>query len=167
MTRRLAFATFLVSLLGSCAAAPADAFTLEVRLISIDPAVVDEVRISIRPNGTGERFQAIEPQTYENGQIQVEVATDGVLEVTIAGDHVRAHSRPSMTGVGAIYDLEIWSDDPMMRSGPRLVGTAIRTSEAIGSGNSFLPAWPPVLGASSQLAIQCTPAAVSSGRCMP
>lgn len=150
-------------LLAGCASAP-EGFTLQIRFVSIDPEVIDMVRLSLTPEGA-DRFMVVEDMSFEGGAITTRVESGGeALVMEIAGDHVREHvTRPD--GVQYLYEIEMWSDDPTMDDAPRVLGSVVRETESIGQGSGYLPGWPPPLGVTAQLAIQCSPASVD--RCTP
>ena len=55
------------------------------------------------------------------------------------------------------------SDDDAMRDGPQIRGTVLRMGESIAQGAAFLPGWPVPLGATSQVTVTCSNAAL----CLP
>jgi hypothetical protein len=156
----------LALLLASCGPggeAP-EGFVLAVRFVAIDTAVVDRLRLSFRP-ALGTRFEAQPEMTFEGGLITMRVEVDGSLVLSIDGAHVRANLVPGTTM--PVYELQIWSDDPAMRAGPLVLGSVDRGSEVIGDGTVFLPAWPPPLEQTTQIAIECGMEAATAGRCTP
>jgi hypothetical protein len=161
--RRAALLGLVFSLAGCGGAAP-EGFTLSVRFLSLDVAVIDSVRLAFRP-APGLVFQSQPEMTFEGGAITMRVESDGALALTITGAHIRANLDPDEAM--PTYDLEIWSDDPAMRSGPVVLGSATNGTELIADGTMFLPAWPPPLGQTTQIVIQCTAEAAIAGRCMP
>jgi hypothetical protein len=169
MKRSIAILALLcATLLAACDGEPPpppEGFTLAIRFDRIDPAVVDIVRLSFRPEGEGEEFQLQEEMIFEDGAIVVRVEPDGSLSMDISGDHVRTHVMT--TGADPIYELHVWSEDPAMNEGPLVFGTAVRGAEAIGEGPAYLPEWPPPVDGRQQLALSCYAEAFAAGRCMP
>lgn len=165
--RLLALATLALAL-PSCGSGPEapEGFTIDIRFISIDLSIVDELRLRFDP-ADGMAFEQQDPMTFEDGAISVEVDADGTLRMSITGTYVRAHAVPSADGSQMVMPLQIWSDDPAMNAAPLVFGSAWRSGEAIGDGTVFLPRWPPPLGERTGLAIQCTASAASMGRCAP
>jgi hypothetical protein len=164
--RRLAIVGLglLSVLLASCGSAPPppEGFTIAVRFVVIDPAILERLEISFRPQG-GARFEEQTEMSFEGGAITTRVEDDGTLTLNVTGDHVRANVRTTDTGQ-RFYDLHIWSEDEAMRAGPQMFGVAYRSGAAIGDGGAFLPVWPPPVeedGActgstcTTQLAITC------------
>ncbi len=160
--------------LSSCGNAPPppEGFTIAVRFVVVDPAILERLDISFRPQG-GARFEPQSELTFEGGAITSRVEDDGTLTLSVTGDHVRANVRTSDTGQ-PFYDLQVWSDDVAMRTGPQLFGVAYRSGTAIGEGGAFLPAWPPPVEdegtcsgstCTAQLAITCY--ATMPERCTP
>ncbi|HEY8432903.1 MAG TPA: hypothetical protein VIL20_31240 [Sandaracinaceae bacterium] len=163
---RIALAMLALAGFGCSQPVAPEGFTIDVRFISIDLDVVDEVRLRFNPPD-GERFEARDPMTFEDGAISVEVDADGTLRMSITGDYVRAHAVPAPDGSQRIMPLQIWSDDPTMNAAPLVFGTAWRSGEAIGEGTVFLPRWPPPLGERTGLPIQCRADAAAMGLCTP
>lgn len=167
--RRFSFTLGLFALLlASCGSAPEppEGFLVNIRFISLDPAVIDDMRLRFDPP-EGMSFEPQDEMTFEGGAIVVRIDTDGSLIMTITGAHVRASLVPSPDGTQMIYPLQIWSDDPAMNTAPLVIGSVSRSGEVIGDGTVFLPAWPPPLEASVGLGIQCTSTAAAAGRCTP
>lgn len=146
---------------------PPEGFHLILRLTSIDPSVLDELTVAFEPQvAAGERFMSIEPISYADGAINLEVEPDGVLVMSLTGPHVAAFVTDE-DGDGALeYDLEIWSMDEQPRTPPpsvRVNGT--RGGESIAQGFLYLPAWPLPNGNRSIVQVPCRPAV--SDRCVP
>lgn len=171
--RRSILGLALVLVSSSCGgpAAP-EGFTIAVRFVAIDVAVVDRLAISFRPQGDA-RFEAQREMSFEGGAITTRVEDDGTLTMEITGDHVRAHAT-SPDGMQYLYEVQIWSEDEAMRAAPQMFGVAYRDGEAIGDGGAFLPLWPPPLSEDgtctatscrTQLAITCYTS--TSARCRP
>jgi hypothetical protein len=153
----------LLLVLAGCGDPPPDGFTLAIRLVSIDPEVIDTMRLSFTPQMGA--FTVVPDAEFEDGLITTRVEDGGeALVMEIDGEHVRAHAtRPD--GAQYLYELQIWSDDETTNSAPRVLGSVLRDGESIGSGQGFLPGWPPPLGSTGQLAIECSSASVD--RCTP
>jgi hypothetical protein len=152
-----------VLLLAGCGDPGPEGYTLAIRFVSMDPEVIDRLRLTFTA-ATGQRFAAQEEMAYEGDQIRVRVESDGVLVMEIDGEHVRSHyTLPD--GEQALYELEIYSEDPTMNTGPVILGSATRDAMFIGQGSARLPEWPPVLGGVTQLAIQCGTEAAAAGLC--
>jgi hypothetical protein len=128
----------------SCGGGPSEeGFTIAFRFVAIDPAVLERLELSVRPQG-GATFEAQPESTHENGAITTRVESDGTLTLTVSGDHVRSRVT-SPDGVEQVYELQVWTDDEAMRAGPQLVAFAVRSGARIGEGQAFLPTWPPPL----------------------
>ena len=142
---------------------PPEGFHLFLRFTSLDPSVLDDVAVNFEPQGGG-RFMAIEPISYEDGAISMQVAPDGVLEMSIQGSHIAANAE-EMDGA-YIYDLEIWSmDEEMIPTAPSVRVVGHRGGEDIAEGFLFLVRWPLPLGASSTVQVPCRMAVLD--RCVP
>ncbi len=165
MRRQLSQLALVALALAGCGAPPApEGFTLAVQMMNVRPVAVDALRITFTPRDATPPvvFQPTPPQSYEDGAITVEVDGSGILSMVVTGDYVRAHS--TMTGVDAHrFEVEIWSDDDAMRDGPQIRGTVLRMGESIAQGAAFLPGWPVPLGATSQVTVTCSNAAL----CLP
>lgn len=150
---------------GSDPVAP-DGYRLVVQLENVSVTAVDQLRITFTPDATmgAVGFQDIEPVTYEDGGITVDVESDGVLVMTLTGDYVRANAdvgEPTSPRIA----LEIWSDDEMMRRGPQVRATVTRAAEQIATGAFFLPGWPLPLGSDGLLRVPCRMG--FEAQCMP
>jgi len=169
MSRRLeviAFALFALLGTASCGEEPPpEGFTLRLRFTSLDPSVIETVRISFQPQGTDERFMFVEPMSYADGAIQLVVEDDGTLTLTIDGEHVEALAE--MQGDGSYtYDLEIYSDDETPRMTPPGVRVVVtRAGESIAQQFRYLMQWPLPLGQTLILQVPCDDAALD--RCTP
>lgn len=162
----LALASVLTAGCGPGADTP-DGFALVVRFdSSVDVAVVDSLRLRFQPP-IDTRFEAQPDATFEGGAIVVQVDANGSLVVLVDGEHVRAHATPSADGNQSLYELELWAEDPAMRDGPLVIGSVLREGEVIADGTVYLTAWPPPLGATTQIAMRCTTEATTTGRCRP
>jgi len=156
----LAIAALLVA---GCGSQPVG-FDLRVRFSEIDPAVIEMLTIHFEPSdGT---FMNGPPTSFEDGAINVAPQADGTLLMTVTGAYVNTNTMRATGSVGGTLELHIWSDDMGNNAGPNMFGSVNRAGELIGMGSAYLPNWPPMAGASSQLAIQCTPAAATAGHCM-
>ncbi len=151
----------IVSLVLASACGSPRGFTLAVRFGSVDPAVVDGLRLAFDPGM--DAFEQEPAMTFENGGIASSVDIDGRYVLVITGAHLQESIDPETR----IFELEMWSDDPAMRAGPRVLGSVQRQLEVIGDGSVFLPAWPPPLGQTTELLIQCRTEAAMAGRCVP
>jgi hypothetical protein len=169
----------LLSVLVSCGPPPPEppeGFIVAVAFESIDTAIVESIRIRFEPPDTT-RFATVEDTTFEGGAITLSQDPDTSLVFEIAGDHVRDHLTPSPDGLSMFYELQVWSDDPVMRNaGPLVRGTAYRSGSQIGEGTVFLPSWPPPIEVEescngttcrARLAIICSASAASMGLCFP
>ena len=146
---------------------PPEGYELRMRFISLDPSVLENLRLTFTPRGTSERFTMVEPMSYEGGAITLEVATDGVTELTIDGAYVAAHSTPDGTGAFQ-FPLEIWSSDLQPRAmPPGVLVVGNRAGEAIAEGYLFLPEWPVPLGENALIPVTCKADAASRGLCQP
>lgn len=139
----------------SCGGAPApDGFTLAIQMQNVRVAAIDELRITMTPRMevVAPMFEDIPPTPHDGG-IVVDVEA-GVLIITIPGDYVRANATGA-DGVNPRLPLEVWSDDAAMRMGPQVRATVTRGAEQIATGTAFLPSWPLVLGAETQVNVPC------------
>lgn len=142
---------------------------VRMRIESVDPAVVDSVRVTVFPP-TGATFPAQEPVSFEGGSIEMTVTDDGDLNLDIDGDYVRNNVEELGDG-NVVLEIEIWTDDTLMRQGggaPRIGAAVLRSGEIITTdrGGAFL-AWPPPLDATVQLVMTCTAQAGMDGLCRP
>jgi hypothetical protein len=169
MTRRaVPLALALLALFGtaSCGSEPPpEGFTLRLRFTSLNPSVIESVRVSFQPQGTNERFMSIEPMSYADGAIDLTVETDGTLSLTIDGAHVAALAE--MQGDASYtYDLEVYSDDATPRMPPPGVRVVVsRAGESIAQGFKFLTQWPLPLGQTETVTVPCDTGALD--RCVP
>jgi hypothetical protein len=176
MTRFTSYA-WLLSLLAGCGGpppVPPEGFTVAVDFQSIDVAIVESIRIRFNPPDTTQ-FAAVEDSTFEDGAISLHQDPDSSLVFDITGEHVRANMTPSPDGALMFYELQVWSDDPVMQSdGPLLLGSASRSSMVIGQGTGRVPTWPPPVEEDdvcsgtecrARLPIACTPSAANMGLC--
>lgn len=187
MTRITSFSTATISaavlalaLLGACETPPMDpppeGFRLVVRFVSVDVAVIDGVRLRLQPPD-GARFATVPDTMFEDDRITLRSDSDSSLVFEIDGQHVRDHAVLAPDGTSTIYELQIWSDDPVMRAdGPLVIGSASRSGADIAQGTAYLPAWPPPVEVegmcegttcTSQIAIECTSEAAGMGLCRP
>jgi hypothetical protein len=144
---RTAIALLLSIALAGCGSPPPEppeGFTIALRLMSIDVNVIEHATISFRPQA-GARFESVSDQTVEDGNVMLHVEDDGTLTMDVNGNYLRAH-KTDLTGGEQLIELHVWSDDEMMRTGPLMVATVYRTGVQIGTGMSYLPAWPPPIG---------------------
>ena len=164
MLRALAF-TALLSLGASCGGEPPpEGFYLQLRLLNVDPQVLERVEVRFEPQGMDEQFMAITPMSYEDGAIGLRVEPDGRLVVTVDGAHVARFATPDAEGA-YLYDLELYSDDERPRTpAPSVRAVGLRSGEPIAEGFLFLPQWPLPLGQRSRLTLQCRMAV--SDRCV-
>lgn len=179
MTTRLTLLAAVLSLLAGCGEPPPDppeGFTIEVAFVSIDVAALESLRVRFNPPDAT-RFADVAGSTFEGGAITLRQEPDSSLLFDITGAHVRDHLTPSPDGTMRFYELQVWSDDPMMRTaGPLLRGTAYRSGNPIGEGDVYLPSWPPPIEAEegacsgvtcrARLSIVCTASAASMGLCL-
>ena len=170
MHRTLIATTISMALLGlltSCGGEepPPEGYHLQLRFVSVDPSVFDQVQVRFDPDGD-EQFMVIEPMSFEDGAINLSVDTaDGTLLMTLDGPHVNQRSVAQGDG-SSIYDLEVWSNDERMRSpAPSVRVVGLRGGEQIAEGFLFLPQWPLPLGQVSLISVTCRMAV--SDRCIP
>lgn len=144
---------------------PPEGFHIELRLMSLDPSVLDELRLRFEPQGTGEMF-FVEPMSFADGAINISMDADArSLLMTISGENVAAFAVDQGDG-SFVYDLELWSNDMTARTRPpgvRVIG--LRAGEQIAEGFLFLPQWPLPLGNRSVVNVPCRMAV--SDRCVP
>jgi len=144
---------------------PPEGYHLELRMVALDPSVLDELQIRFEPQGTDEQFMIIEPMSYADGAINISTEPDGRLLMTISGAHVNQFAVDNGDGMPT-YDLEVWSDDDRPRTpAPSVRVVGLRGGEAIAEGFLFLPQWPLPLGQVSRISVQCRMAV--SDRCIP
>jgi hypothetical protein len=163
---RIVAAAVVALALSSCGAEPPpEGFHLKIRFTSLDPNVLDSVRVTFDPMGTDQVFMFVEPMSYADGKITTAVDADGVLVLTIDGPYLA--SVGEVQGDGSfIFDLEVWSDDERVRMpAPFVRVLATRGAENIAQGDSFLPAWPLPLGSEVLVQVPCRGAV--SDRCFP
>lgn len=144
---------------------PPEGYTLRLRFTSLDPVVLENVRVSFQPQGPDERFMFVEPMSYADGAIDLTVEDDGTLTMLLDGAHV-AENALEQPDASYIYDLEVYTEDETPRSpapGVRVVGN--RAGERIAEGFLFLPQWPLPLGQSTIVQVPCRMAV--SDRCFP
>lgn len=167
MSARSPLALVLALVLGlalggaGCVAAPppaAEGFTLSIQLSGIRASVVDNIRIVLVPQivgPTSPRFAMIEP--YDAGGVQVSVDTMGRLVLVVSGEYVRANGVPIGPGdLDPRIDVEVWSDDTVMRAGPQLLGYVVIGGSQLAMAAAYLPEWPLPLGSGAILPIACT-----------
>lgn len=171
MMRRAGIALLVVASLAATSCdgmeePPPEGHHLLLTFTSIDPSVIERVRITFDVMSAGEGFMMIEPMSYADGAIDVMVEPDGRFVMTIDGAHVAALAEQQGTTTTYVYDLEVYSNDETMRASPPFVTVTVsRAREAIGSASRFLPAWPLPLGQSTEIMIPCSPATLD--RCTP
>ena len=172
ISTRSIYATVLAAMLATVALTscggeepPPEGFHLKIRFTSLDPNVIDNVRVTFDPMGTDQTFMFVEPMSYADGKITTAVDGDGVMVITIDGMYLA--SVGEVQGDGSfIFDLEVWSDDEVVRMpAPFVRVSATRGAETIAQGDSFLPAWPLPLGAEVLIQVPCRGAV--SDRCFP
>lgn len=145
-----------------CVSAPppipaAEGFLIQVQLNGIRSAPIDNIRLVIVPRVVGAaspRFAPIEP--YDAGGIQVSVDTNGYLTLTVSGDYVRDNGVSAMGDLNPRIDVEVWSDDAVMREGPQVQGYVVIGASQLAMSAAYLPEWPLTLGESFVLSITCT-----------
>lgn len=169
MRRLIARGILCVALLGlhGCGEEPPpEGFEIQLRFVSLDPVVLDNLRVQFIPDDT-QRFMFVEPMSFEDGRVGLEVAADGVVILTLNGQLVAERSVPQGDG-SFIYTLEVWTPDTRVRNpAPAVRVTANRDLEVIGEGFLYLPSWPLELGANVLLPVSCTSSAVTRGLCRP
>lgn len=179
MMTRFASLAALLAFLAGCGPpppTPPEGFTIAVRFVSLDIAVLESVRVRVQPPPTT-RFAEIDETQYESGGITLRQEADSSLVFELTGAHVRERAMRAPGGPEMIYEMQVWSDDPVMMTGPLLLGSAMRSGTAIGEGTVYLPSWPPPIedeegrcsGSACQatLSITCTAQAASMGLCLP
>lgn len=156
----------LLALNGCGEEPPPEGFEIQLRFVSLDPVVLDNVRVQFIPEDT-QRFMFVEPMSFEDGRVGLEVAADGVVILTLNGQLVAERSVPQGDG-SSIYTLEVWTTDTRVRDpAPSVRVTANRDLEVIGEGFLYLPSWPVELGENVLLPVSCTASAVTRGVCRP
>lgn len=165
MTLRAALLAVAMLSMVSCTSAPADpGFELRLRLVSLDPAVLDSLRLTFNPD-SGQSFMMVEPMSFEDGAVNLEVAADGVVVITIAGAHVASLAESQGDG-SFIFPFEVWTADETRRApAPSVRVVGVRGSEAIAEGFLFLPEWPVPLGDSVLIPVTCLADPGSRGLC--
>jgi len=160
MRRALTLAPLLAAVLalatscGDDTPPPPEGFHLNLRFMSLDPTVLDRVEVIFEAQGTGEEFMAIEPMSYADGAITLEVDTNR-LTMTIAGSNIAAFAEDQGDG-SYVYDLEVFSDDEVPRTpAPSVRVIGVRGGEQIAEGFLFLPQWPLPLGQTSVVNVPC------------
>ncbi|GAB5542345.1 MAG: hypothetical protein SangKO_021050 [Sandaracinaceae bacterium] len=162
----IAIATAAASLLVSCGgeAPPPEGFHMRLRFMSADPAVFETVTVRIDPNGADERFMFVEPMTYADGNIRLEIDGEGAAILELDGPYV-ASLAENEGGLNFIFDLEVWTpEDQMERRPPPFVTVNVeRAGEVIAMGDSFLANWPLPLGGQVEIEVPCR----AADRCTP
>lgn len=158
---RLALALPLAALVPSCAAPTApEGFTLAIQLTGVNAAAVDTLRVVIAPTmeGTSPPGHFLAPTrgtSFENGEVVISVDARGILTMNVTGAYVRAHALADASGNDPRLELELWTDDRSVHPGPQVRATVERGGNTIATGVAYLPAWPLVLGDSSQVNVPC------------
>lgn len=170
-TKRAAMGLCLALLAGlgtSCSEEPPpEGFELRMRFVATDPVVFQSVSVRFEPQGTGEQFMMVEPMSYADGAIDLEVASDGVLVMTLDGQYVANNATPDGTGA-FVFPLEVWTADRQPRSAPPGVRVVVtRANETIAEGYRFLAEWPLPLGGNLQFPVNCRMEAANRGLCNP
>jgi hypothetical protein len=143
----------LVTLLGSCGQSPPEGATLRLQFMGIRTNAIDSLRITFTPQVT-QRFSMRPTQTVDG--ITLEVAADGVLVMTVPGDHVRGRAlETEAAGLSPQLDIEMWSDDRTMNQEPLVRVTVDQGGSIIGQGSAYAMGWPLELGAISQINVMC------------
>jgi hypothetical protein len=160
----------LLSAMAGCnnAPPPPEGYPLVLQMQNVSVTAIDELEIAITPRAVMGQpmpvFEDIEPTSLEGGAITVDVDADGVFVMNITGDYVRSH----LVGgddLNPRFEIQIWSDDPMMRMGPRVTGNVIRGDATIASGNGYMPEWPPPTDVESPNQINVPCLAAFSAEC--
>jgi len=160
MRRALTLAPLLAAVLtlatscGDDTPPPPEGFHLNLRFTSVDPTVLDRVEVVFETQTDGEQFMAVEPMSYADGAITLEVDTDRII-MTISGSNITAFAEDQGDG-SFVYDLEVFSDDDTPRApAPSVRVIGVRGGEVIAEGFLFLPQWPLPLGQTSVVNIPC------------
>ncbi len=145
---------------------PPEGYELRMRFVAADPSVFQSVRVQFEPQGD-QRFMMVEPMSYADGAIDLQIESDGVLTMTLDGGYVAANSTPDGTGA-FVFPLEVWTGDLQPRAmAPGMRVVVNRADMAIAEGFRFLPEWPLPLGGNVQFPVNCRADAASAGLCAP
>lgn len=158
------------ALLAGCGSPPEpeEGFHLKARFVSLDPSVIDELRLTFIPQtAVGERFTVPTEQPADDN-ITLRVETDGSLVMSISGAYAAENviDEDSPTGIRPVLDLEMWSDDEMSRA-VELRAEAYRAGEqiAVNGSTGRVLEWPLPPGFQRYVDVTCRGAL--SDRCVP
>jgi hypothetical protein len=130
-------------------------FVLGFRLVSIDVANVDELRMELA--GVVE----FEDGTHSHDVSDESVDASGALSISIDGALVRELAETD--GADLVVPVGFFADDPAMSSGPRVTVSAVHESTVLGAATHFV-AVPP---ADAEIEIRCGAEAQAAGLCSP